>query len=106
MKTNYLNIIKSTIENHEISKIYSVEKECFERNENYPKSEGIHFKSETFYGEIFMYFGTMKYLEIEFVVFKTGSDHTLIKDDLNSKEIITEIEQFLNERIIELKYVA
>ena len=106
MKVDYLKIIKSTLKSHKIAKNHSISIESFERNKNYPYSEGIEFESKTFFGKIFMYFGTMKYLEIEFVIFKTGSDYTLIKDDLNTTELIDAIDQFLTERTIELKNVA
>ena len=103
MKTDYLNIIKSTFENHEISKAYSIDLNYFERNKNYPNSEGIYFESKVFCGEIFMYFGAMKYLEAQFVIFESGSDNTIIKDDLDKTEIVNEIKQFIDARMVELK---
>ncbi|GAA4242208.1 hypothetical protein [Winogradskyella damuponensis] len=106
MKIDYLNIIKSAFENHEISKAYSIDINYFERSENYPNSEGIHFESKLFCGEIFMYFGTMKYLEAQFVIFETGSDNTIIKDDLDKSGIVNEIIQFLDARTVELKTIA
>ncbi len=103
MKIEYLNIIESVFESHEISKLYSIDINYFERNENYPISEGIQFESEHFCGEIFMYFGAMKYLESQFVIFKTGSDHTIIEDNLDKREIVDEIKRFLDARILELR---
>ena len=106
MKTDYLNIIKSAFECHEISKTYSIDINYFERSKSYPNSEGIHFNSKIFCGEIFMYFGAMKYLEAQFVIFETGSDNTIIKDDLDITEIANEINQFLDSRTIELKNIV
>ena len=53
-----------------------------------------------------MYFGAMKYLEAQFVIFETGSDNTIIKDDLDITEIANEINQFLDSRTIELKNIV
>jgi len=106
VKTDYLNIIKTAFESHEISKENSININCFERSENYPNSEGIHFESKIFCGEVFMYFGTMKYLEAQFVIFETGSDNTIIKDDLDKTEIVNEINQFLDSRTMELKNIV
>ncbi len=53
-----------------------------------------------------MYFGFMKYLEIEFIVIQTGSDHTVIQDDLSVKALGGFIDKFLSERIIELKQLS
>lgn len=53
-----------------------------------------------------MYFGAMKYLEAQFVIFETGSDNTIIKDDLEKSEIIKEINQFLDSRTMELKNIV
>ncbi|MFD1062078.1 hypothetical protein ACFQ1Q_02370 [Winogradskyella litorisediminis] len=53
-----------------------------------------------------MYFGTMKYLEAQFVIFETGSDNTIIKDDLDKTEIVNEINQFLDSRTKELSSIV
>ena len=101
---DYLKIIISIFEQHEISEYSELKFQKFSKSEKYPSSEGIIFEASDFSGEIFHYSnGEMEYLEIEFLNYKTGKFEFKIVEKIKEVELNKIISEFITERLTELK---
>lgn len=100
---NYHRTISKLFSNHSITK-YTVTKIeiCPDSNRTY-KSEGIKFSSDEFSGEIFVYYTSFIYSEIEYLNLKEDKFYSSTIEFKNDFELLGFIEDFLDLRLNEQK---